>query len=133
MRISRGTPRSEKHEGRLYVLFDDDLKGDASPSESSALISDLRERTASLERPLEAANERDRENRRLLAAALERIPPQLEAPTEATGEPGSLASPAAGPASPTKALRSQPRPSQGAAGGSSGDGPVLRRTGTVSP
>jgi hypothetical protein len=41
-----------------------------------------------LERPLEAANERDRENRRLLAAALERIPPQLEAPTEATGEPG---------------------------------------------
>ncbi len=126
MRISRGTPRSEKHEGRLYVLFDDDLKGDASPSESSALISDLRERTASLERPLEAANERDRENRRLLAAALERIPPQLEAPTEATGEPGS-------PASPTKALRSQPRPSQGAAGGSSGDGPVLRRADTVSP
>jgi hypothetical protein len=88
MRISRGTPRSEKHEGHLYVLFDDDLKGDVSPSESSALISDLRERTASLERPLEAANERDRENRRLLAAALERIPPQLEAPTEATGEPG---------------------------------------------
>jgi hypothetical protein len=91
MRISRGTLRSEKHEGRLYVLLNTDATGDVSadtsPSESCALISDLRERIASLERQLEAANERDRENRRVLAAALARISPQLEAPTQATGEP----------------------------------------------
>src|SRR5215204_7254724 len=37
-----------------------------------------------LDQELERAHERDRETRRLLAAALERIPPQLEAPQEAS-------------------------------------------------
>jgi hypothetical protein len=37
-----------------------------------------------LEQELERAHERDRETRWLLAAALERIPPQLEAPAEST-------------------------------------------------
>jgi len=43
-------------------------------------IESLERQQELLERQLEQANERDRENRRLLAAALERIPPQLVAP-----------------------------------------------------
>jgi hypothetical protein len=52
-------------------------------SEGSVLISEMRARIELLEDQLAQANERDRENRRLLAAALERIPPQLEAPLRA--------------------------------------------------
>ena len=64
------------------------------PPESGALISELRAQIGWLEDQLERANERerqaeerDRENRRLLAAALERIPPQLEAPSEPRESP----------------------------------------------
>jgi hypothetical protein len=49
-----------------------------------------------LERQLEQANDRDRENRRLLAAALERIPPQLEAPQTSEDAPGQPAEPSEG-------------------------------------
>jgi hypothetical protein len=101
-RLSRGTLRSVKEGGVVYVLLPADtprdIKRDAAdiPGESDALISEMRARIASLERQLEVANERlerqleeanerDRENRRLLAAALERIP-AIEAPTEAVDE-----------------------------------------------
>src|SRR5215204_7054853 len=50
-----------------------------------------------LDQELERAHERDRETRRLLAAALERIPPQLEAPE--TPPESSVAS-EAGPNTP---------------------------------
>ena len=83
-RIRRGQYQSTKEDGRVYVYLnldrtetEHDVQG-----ESTMLISALEERIASLERQLEQATERDRENRRLLAAALERIPPQLEAPSE---------------------------------------------------
>lgn len=101
-RIKRGTLKSVKVEGRTHALLDadrarrDDDRTDAQAtreSESSALTSALEARIESLERQqellerqLEQANERDRENRRLLAAALERIPPQLEAGTETPPE-----------------------------------------------
>src|SRR5215213_3827349 len=83
-RIRRGQYQSTKEDGRVYVYLnldrtetEHDVQG-----ESTTLISALEERIASLERQLEQATERDRENRRLLAAALERIPPQLETPPE---------------------------------------------------
>jgi hypothetical protein len=97
-RIRRGTLPVEREGGRVYVLLegapegrttDDqprttgDRTSDRSQSDASALISSKDETIASLREQLEQANERDRENRRLLAAALERIPPQLEAPPEA--------------------------------------------------
>jgi hypothetical protein len=47
-------------------------------------MSEIQARVELLEQELERAHERDRETRRLLAAALERIPPQLEAPQEAS-------------------------------------------------
>ncbi len=91
-RISRGTIQHERdEEGRVWVLLDADQDAtskardnDRSQSDAATLISEMRDRIDSLEHQLERvqaqAEERDRENRRLLAAALERIPPQLEAP-----------------------------------------------------
>ena len=94
-RIHRGKISYERDpEGRYIVYPTEGDKRQTPPrdyvqSESSALISELRARIEVLEDQLEQASarerraeERDRENRRLLAAALERIPPQLEAPAE---------------------------------------------------
>jgi len=77
-RIKRHTLRSYRKEGAVFVVMtggESSSNRDAStdePSDQSELIAVLREQLA-LER------EANRENRRLLAAALERIPPQLEA------------------------------------------------------
>ena len=111
-RIKRGTLESVKVGGRTHALLDadqtrlDDDRTDAGTpreSESSALTSALEARIESLERQqellerqLEQANDRDRENRRLLAAALERIPPQLEAPQTSEDAPGQPAEPSEG-------------------------------------
>src|SRR5215212_9116298 len=83
-RIRRGQYHSTKEDGRVYVYLnldrtetEHDVQG-----EPTTLMSALEDRIASLEDQLAQANERDRENRRLFAAALERIPPQLEAPAE---------------------------------------------------
>jgi hypothetical protein len=93
-RIKRGTLRSEKgSDGTVFVFVDaNQPRPDASqstdrPTDKSELVADLRERVEDLKEQLERANERDRENRRLLAAALERIPPQLEAPSEPRESP----------------------------------------------
>jgi hypothetical protein len=56
----------------------------------------MRARIESLERQLEQANERDRENRRIIAALTSRIPEieaPREAPSEAPGEPESAGVP----------------------------------------
>jgi excisionase family DNA binding protein len=111
-RIKRGTLESVKVGGRTHALLDadqtrlDDDRTDAGTpreSEFSALTSALEARIESLERQqellerqLDQANERDRENRRLLAAALERIPPQLEAPQTSEDAPGRPAEPSEG-------------------------------------
>ena len=93
-RIKRGTLRGEKGpDGTVFVFVDtNQSRPDASqstdhPTDKSELVADLRERVEDLKEQLERANERDRENRRLLAAALERIPPQLEAPSEPRESP----------------------------------------------
>jgi hypothetical protein len=49
-------------------------------------VSQMQARIDSLERQLDAERRANDENRRLLLAALERIPPQLEAPQEAPQE-----------------------------------------------
>jgi hypothetical protein len=51
-----------------------------------ALTTELRDRIESLERQLEQANERDRENRWIIAALTSRIP-AIEAPAETPQEP----------------------------------------------
>src|SRR5829696_8717536 len=103
-RISRGTiPHERDVDGRVWVLLDTDQDTasnvhdtDQPPSDAAALISAKDERFAAHREQLEQANERDRENRRIIAALTSRIPaieaPQeaSEAPAEATPQPGRV-------------------------------------------
>jgi hypothetical protein len=79
-RVIRGTLRSDVGgDGRRYVYLDADTD-EAPTHESASLISEMRSRIDSLEHQLEQANERDRENRRIIAALTSRIP-ELEPPS----------------------------------------------------
>jgi hypothetical protein len=93
-RIKRGTLEHERLSGTVYVLLHadqmptgrqpgDDQTTDRLQSDSTALISAKDETIATLRDQLEAERQGHAEARRLLMAALERIPPQLEAPQEA--------------------------------------------------
>ena len=109
-RIRRGKLESEHEAGVVYVWIDapasEAAEGDSrgpSPTshrpsaDQSERIQELREQVAYLREILEQANERDRENRRIIAALTSRIPAaELEAPQEPTEaavpareEPGS--------------------------------------------
>jgi hypothetical protein len=89
-RVKRGTIAHDKGEGgRVYVYLDagvDEGVDGVSYPERDALISELRSHNATLQKQLEQANERDRENRRIIAALTQRIP-AIEAPQEATETP----------------------------------------------
>jgi Tfp pilus assembly protein FimV len=106
-RVERGTLRSDKGpDGRRYVYLDtvaytmaDEVADVSATHERDALMSELRAHNDTLQEQLKAERQGHAEARRLLAAALERIPPQLEAPSEAresdvrpgpTGELGEL-------------------------------------------
>jgi excisionase family DNA binding protein len=80
-RIQRGTLRSVRDGGRVFVLFDADMTQSNTDrtGDQTAVADELRARVDSLERQLDLEREANRENRRLLAAALERIP-ALEPP-----------------------------------------------------
>jgi hypothetical protein len=106
-RVERGTLRSDKGpDGRRYVYLDtvadtmvDEVADVSATHERDELMSELRAHNDTLQEQLKAERQGHAEARRLLAAALERIPPQLEAPSEAresdvrpgpTGELGEL-------------------------------------------
>jgi len=87
-RVERGTLRSDKgSDGRRYVYLatvfatgaDEGEDEGADTGERDALISELRAHNDTLREQLQAERQAHAEARRLLAAALERIPPQLEA------------------------------------------------------
>src|SRR5215207_9859557 len=122
-RIKRGTLQPERASGRVWVIFEGapPRPGAAPPQPDAAppgdragdrteLVDELRARVSSLERQLDLERDANRENRRLLAAALERIP-ALEAPaeerespeTDAAGRPGA-------PGSPEPQTPAEPRP-----------------------
>ena len=95
-RLSRGTLRSVKESGTVYVLLPagmprdaTDTQADMPPSDSEALTSELRDRLRYVEAQLEAERQAHSEARRLLAAALERIP-AIEAPSEPRESPESV-------------------------------------------
>jgi hypothetical protein len=99
-RIKRGTLKSTKVGGRTHALLNDRLDADSTHAQSTAqseLVAELRTHVADLREQLEQAHERDRENRRIIAALTQRIP-ELEAPgqeppespTEATEQPGRV-------------------------------------------
>jgi hypothetical protein len=81
-RIQRGTLESEKADGKVYVWLDDG----APRSDIDTLISEMRAHNETLREQLEAERQAHAEARRLLAAALERIPPQIEPPRETPSE-----------------------------------------------
>ena len=116
-RIKRKTLKHERHSGTVYVLLPadqmptgrqpgDDQTTDQPQSDSTALISAKDETIATLRDQLEAERQAHAEARRLLMAALERIPPQLEAPSEARDSPQTVEE---------QPDRAEPRPATGAA------------------
>ena len=105
-RIARGTLDSEKVDGKVYVWLDPPLDDGAPRSDTDRLISTLEEQLA-LEREAHA------EARRLLAAALERIP-ALEPPEvpESASEPVATTETPQEPAE-QKPHKEEPSPPQG--------------------
>jgi len=97
-RVQRGTiPYEKASDGRVWIVLDavQDSAGhrqdtDTPRSDSAALISAKDETIAALRDQLEAERQAHAEARRLLMAALERIPPQLEAPQEARESPETV-------------------------------------------
>jgi hypothetical protein len=112
-RVARGTiPHEKDDDGRVWVVLDTDQDTaskvrdtDQPQSDKDALISEMRERVASLERQLESERQANSEHRRLLAAALERIPPQLESPQNRLGVKPAPPPPATPLPSPRKGPR----------------------------
>jgi hypothetical protein len=102
-RVRRGSLRSEKGEdGRVYVYVDPSVD-DVHRHERDELVEALRDQVEDLRRERDEWREQARMTNRLLSAALERIPPQLEAPQEASE------------AAETVGEEAEPRPSTGGA------------------
>jgi excisionase family DNA binding protein len=87
-RIRRGSIEAEKDAvGRVFVWLGDDQSDDKPESQgesSRELVEDLREQVRYLREQLREERRANDENRRLLAAALERIP-ALEPPVSSKG------------------------------------------------
>lgn len=96
MRVRRGQLPSVKGEdGRVYVFVDND-QDDVPPESSSEathpsreLVEVLRAQVEDLQSRLDRESEANRENRRIIAALLERVPPALEAPVDEQGSPAT--------------------------------------------
>jgi len=119
-RIRRGTLPVEREGGAVYVLLDRGIRdrptADQSrtdhdrPGDRTELVGELRNRIGSLERQLEEANTRDREQRRIIAGLTQRIP-AIEAPTEAPGPPEAATASGGGgdvPSEPQAATSREP-------------------------
>ncbi len=84
-RAERGTLKREKGEdGTVYVLLDSTQTGRRSngdePSTGQRLVAILEDQVEHLRRQLEIANEANRENRRIIAGLIERVPALETAP-----------------------------------------------------
>jgi hypothetical protein len=121
-RIKRGTlPTERDHDGTVRVLLDADgtrtddrtddrpddrPDGDGTrPDDHDALVAAKDQTISLLREQLEAERTANAENRRLLAAALERIP-EIEARQGDGAEPGAVSPPPAGEDAQTGAERS---------------------------
>jgi hypothetical protein len=112
-RIKRGTLTTTKEGGTVFVLLGDGTsKANQTPNtdvptDQSELIETLREQVNYLRKQLDVEREASRRKDHLLAAALERIPPAIEAPqdtsSEAPGGPETGAEMPMGPEEPQEA------------------------------
>ena len=131
-RVKRGTLDSIKVGGSLFVLLNNDTSSDRSndreqpvregasdtssglSNDTSRLVENLEDEVAHLRRQLDQTNERDRENRRIIAALTTRIP-ELPPAWEHNGpldEPGSSVSPSEGEGSGAAMVSNEQEPSQ---------------------
>jgi hypothetical protein len=97
-RISRGTLESVRDRGRVFVLLEPDQAqpntdqtGDSLRSVSHAVISAKDDLIETLREQLAAERQAHAEARRLLAAALDRIPPQIAPPQDGRDPPVTAA------------------------------------------
>jgi hypothetical protein len=97
-RIKRGTLPTTKEGGTVFVLLGggtsqaNQTPNTSVPSDQSGLVEVLRDQIGDLRAQLEQANERDRENRRIIAALTSRIP-AIEAPASSPGSEPSESAP----------------------------------------
>jgi hypothetical protein len=98
-RIARGTIETTFEDGKRYVLLQESETGRDTGTDKGRdtdLVDELRAHNETLRAQLEAAHERDRENRRIIAALTQRIP-EIEAPASPQREsPVSSNSPGPG-------------------------------------
>jgi hypothetical protein len=137
-RIKRGTLPTTKEGGTVFVM----LGGGTSqanqapnadvPTDQTQLVEVLRDQLRDLREQLGQANERDRENRRIIAALTQRIP-EIEAPREPSGatEPrqsSTEATPQPGRVEPQPSVESaqEPRESSEMHMPEAGGGPLPR-------
>jgi hypothetical protein len=105
-RIKRGTIAHEREGGPVYVLLDTDQE--RAQGHTEELIRTLQDQLA-------AEHASHAEARRLLAAALEGIPPQIESPSETPGEPTEGAEISMGP-TPQRPAKGPHRSAKGDSG-----------------
>jgi hypothetical protein len=118
-RIKRGTIEHERTDEGVFVWIDTDQPTTSSrPDEDrlddrERLVEALREQVADLREQLAAERDANSENRRLLAAALERIP-AIEAPEDTGEAPGTREprSTAEGQQEPTSQAQASPQEEQ---------------------
>ena len=113
-RIKRGTLKSTKVGGRTHALLNDRLDADSTHAQStdqSELVAELRTHVADLREQLEQAHERDRENRRIIAALTQRIPelppPDMREQSESANETAERVNPSP-PEEPREETRQRP-------------------------
>jgi hypothetical protein len=105
-RASRGSIRSERHDGRVVVWVDDDRTG---AGHDDGLVDELRRQNEYLRSQLDIRTDELREHRRLLAGLIERVP-ELEAPDRARDGHESVPEDAGGGAVPEEPQKGSERP-----------------------
>jgi hypothetical protein len=112
-RIARGSLESSREDGHVLVWLDDSgtEAGRDAQVDREALLEAKNETIRLLREQLEAERVSHAEARRLLAAALERIPPQIEAPSEPPESPESSADMPMGP-TPQEASEAAQEPTE---------------------
>jgi hypothetical protein len=93
-RAARGSLRSDRQDGRVLVWVDEGRTegGREAEVDREALLEAKDQAIRILEEQLEAERRANEENRRLLAALIQRVP-ELEAPQEPPGGPETAAGP----------------------------------------
>jgi hypothetical protein len=106
-RAARGSLRSDRQDGRVLVWVDEGRTegGREAQVDREALLEAKEETIRNLREQLEAERRANEENRRLLAALIQRVP-ELEAAPEPRGGPESAVE---------EPERAEPRPSTGGA------------------